>query len=316
MTLVAVPSVSFSRSEQLVARLRHLFPQARINYQGHKLGNRQLIKFLENVRGAIIGNEILDEPVLSQLPELKVVAKYGVGLDNIDFELLKRFNIRFYSKGGVNRRAVSELTLGGMIGLSRNIFFSGMKLKSGEWLKDGGCELTGRTVGIIGCGYIGEDILRLLQPFQCNLLINDIVDKSNEARIYGARQVDLTELLGRSDFVSLHVPLTELTHHLIGPGQLQIMKSNAVLINTSRGAVVNQNALKEALTTGQIRGAFLDVFEQEPPDDLEFLSLPNLMVCPHIGGNSIEAVDSMGTAALEGLVKGLCDVDGPDRILI
>ncbi|MCB1314855.1 MAG: hypothetical protein KDK27_02825, partial [Leptospiraceae bacterium] len=186
MTLVAVTSVSFSNNASLVGILKEIFPDVRINDQGRRLKDKELAYFLQNAQAAIIGTEVLNEDVLAQLPDLRVIAKYGVGLDNVNFNLLKQHDVHLRSTGGVNRRSVSELALTGIIGLARNVFFSGIKLKNGEWCKHGGFELTGKTVGIVGCGNIGEDLLRLLQPFKCNLLINDILDKSDVALEYGA----------------------------------------------------------------------------------------------------------------------------------
>ena len=190
-----------------------------------------------------------------------------------------------------------------MLGLCRNVFGSSFKLKKLEWEKDGGHQLSGKTVGIIGCGHTGSDIVRLLAPFGCNLLVRDIVDKSNFCQEQGASQVSLEAVLEQSNIISLHVPLTKQTHQMVNADFLQKMKSTSFLINTSRGQVVDQDALKTALTQGDISGAALDVFVEEPPIDKDFLSLPNLMVTPHIGGNAIEGVEAMGRAAIQHLVS-------------
>ena len=189
-----------------------------------------------------------------------------------------------------------------MLGLCRNVFGSSFKLKKLEWEKDGGHQLSGKTVGIIGCGHTGSDIVRLLAPFGCDLLINDIVDKSNFCQEQGASQVSLEALLEQSNIISLHVPLTKQTHQMVNINFLKKMKPTGFLINTSRGQVVDQEALKNALMQRNISGAALDVFAEEPPIDEDFLSLPNLMVTPHIGGNSIEGVEAMGRAAIQHLV--------------
>ena len=204
---------------------------------------------------------------------------------------------------GVNRRSVSELTLCFMLGLCRNIFNSGFKLKESEWEKEGGHQLSGKTVGIIGCGHIGSDVIKLLLPLDCTLLVRDIVEKSNFCREHGVLEVSLEEMIARSDIISLHVPLTQLTRQMVNEKFLQKMKPTAFLVNTCRGNVVDQNALKNALNQKLIAGAALDVFTEEPPTDLDFLSLPNLMVTPHIGGNAKEAVEAMGCSAVSHLVS-------------
>jgi len=262
----------------------------------------ELINFLRDADAAVIGTEPITDQVLSQTSRLKIVSKYGVGLDNIDQESLKRRNIALGWTGGINRRSVSELTLCFMLGLSRNIFSSGFKLKQSVWNKNGGWQLTGKTIGIIGCGNIGSDLIKLLAPLKCTLLVCDIADKAELCREHNATQTSLENLVAESDIVSLHVPLTSLTIKMVGENFLDRMKPTAYLINTSRGDVVEQDALKSALMRGYIAGAALDVFTEEPPTDEVFLSLPNLMVTPHIGGNTKEAVEAMGRSAIQHLV--------------
>jgi D-3-phosphoglycerate dehydrogenase len=189
-----------------------------------------------------------------------------------------------------------------MLGLCRNVFGSGFKLKSSEWNKDGGHQLSGKTVGIIGCGHIGSDVVQLLSPFGCTVLARDIVDKSDFCQEQGAVAASLDDVIVKSDIISLHVPLTELTRKMVNENFLQRMKSTAFLVNTCRGEVVDQKALKVALSQKIIAGAALDVFVEEPPTDADFLSLPNLMVTPHIGGNAREAIETMGQSAIDHLV--------------
>ena len=189
------------------------------------------------------------------------------------------------------------MALAFMIGLCRNLFLTSTKLRGGEWDKRGGFQLSEKTVGIIGCGHVGHDLLQLLQPFGCNVLIYDILDKSDVCKEFGARQVSLDELLETSDVVSLHVPLTDQTREMVNATFLQQMQNHAYLINTSRGYVVKESDLSAALKSGVIAGAALDVYQREPADDLDFLSLPNLVCTPHIGGNAVEAVLAMGRSA-------------------
>ena len=171
-------------------------------------------------------------------------------------------------------------------------------MKQGVWNKNGGFQLSGKTVGIIGCGHVGSDLLKLLEPFECELLVCDILDKSDIAAQFGAKQVDHDEIFQKSDVLTLHVPLTDSTYHMVNEHRLNLMKPTAYLFNTSRGKVVDQQALKSALQNQTIAGAAIDVYEEEPPKDLEFLSLLNLWPTSHIGGNSIETVEAMGHAAI------------------
>ena len=299
---IVVTSRSFAKSTVLREELLRFFPNSVFNDDGKKLFGKELIEFINDADAAIVGVETIDSSVLEHTTKLKIISKYGVGLDNLDLESLKNRGIFLAWTGGTNKRSVSELTLCFMLGLCRNVFGSSFKLKKLEWEKDGGHQLSGKTVGIIGCGHTGSDILRLLTPFGCNLLVHDIVDKSNFCREQGASQVSLEAVLEQSNIISLHVPLTKQTHQMVNASFLQKMKSTGFLINTSRGQVVDQEALKKGLIQGDIGGAALDVFVEEPPDDKDFLSLPNLMVTPHIGGNAVEGVEAMGRAAIEHLV--------------
>ena len=232
-----------------------------------------------------------------------MISKYGVGFDNLDLNSIKQRGIELAFTTGINKRSVAELTLSFMVGLCHNIFISAERMKRGEWIREGGQNLSGKTVGIIGCGNVGKEVIKILKPFGCKILINDIEDRSKFCLKQGAIESSFELLIKESDIVSLHVPLTNLTRDMISQNVLEDMKANAFLVNTSRGPVVNQSHLHRALVSKQILGAALDVFCSEPPDDIEFLQLPQLMVTPHIGGNSREAVEAMGQAAIDNLLK-------------
>lgn len=298
---VVVTSRSFGKSTVLKEELLRIFPNSVFNEQDKKLLGKELIEFINDADAAIVGTETIDSSVLEHTPELKIISKYGVGLDSIDQDSLKKRNIFLGWTGGTNQRSVAELTLCFMLGLCRNVFSSSFKLKKSEWDKNGGQQLSGKTVGIIGCGHIGSNVIRLLSPFGCNVLVRDIIDKSNFCQKQGALQVSLEEVIEQSNVVSLHVPLTKETCRMVNKKFLLKMKSTAFLVNTCRGDVIDQEALKNALNQKIIAGAALDVFVEEPPTDVEFLSLPNLMVTPHIGGNAKEAVEAMGSAAIKNI---------------
>ena len=300
-TKIAVTPPAFCKSAILRDELCKSFPNTTFNDKGRYLSESELIAFLSNSEGAIIGRDPINENVLQALPKLKIIAKYGVGLDTIDQEALRRHQVKFGWTAGVNRLSVAELTLGFMIGLCHNTFSRGFALKQNDWQKDGGIQLTGRTVGVIGCGHVGSEVVRLLAPFKCRVLVQDVIDKTEFCRQHGATIASLDEVIEQSELLTLHVPLTESTCNMIDEKVLIRMKSTAYLINTSRGEVVDQNALNASLKNGGIAGAALDVFSQEPPEDSEFLALPNLMATPHIGGNTLEAVEAMGRAAISHL---------------
>ena len=297
-TRIKVTSRSFSRNKVLKQELLDIFPNSVFKPNEPSTGLNDVVEFLSEADAVILGLEKMDRSVLEKLKNLKIIAKYGVGLDNLDVEAASEMDICVRWTGGVNKRSASEQALGFMLGLCRNLFFSAFPLKQGQWLKDGGTLLTERCIGIIGCGNIGTDLVHLLQPFNCRILICDLLNKCEVVDTFGVAQVSQVELLAEADIVSLHVPLTELTHFMVDESFFQQMKPSSYLINNSRGPVVKQEALKKALQQKTIAGAALDVYESEPPDDLEFLSLTNLMVTPHIGGNADEAVLAMGRSAI------------------
>ena len=298
---VAVTPPPICNSSSLREELSALFPQPLFNDTGRYLTEDELIRFAGEADALLVGRDRITDKVLAALPQLKIIAKYGVGLDTIDQDALKRHSVELGWTAGVNRRSVAELTLSFMLGLCHNVFKGGSALKQGQWVKDGGSMLKGKTVGIVGCGNIGQEVTHLLQPFGCAVWVRDILDRSEFCKKTGAVEKSLEQVLAEADIISMHVPLTEDTRHMIDTASLAKMQSTAFLINTSRGDVVDQAALKEVLINETIAGAALDVFSQEPPEDMELLACPQLMVTPHIGGNAVEAVEAMARAAFQHL---------------
>lgn len=296
--VVKVTSPSFSQHPVLRAELLGLFPGAVLNLDGRRLDGAALADFARGGDALVVGLEKVDTALLDACPELRMIAKYGVGLDNIDIAACKERGIAIGWTGGVNRRSVAELVLCFMLGLCRNVFHTSTLLRGGVWEKNGGVQLSGRTVGIVGLGYTGREVARLLEPLHCRVLANDILPMDDYARENGIAMVDKDTLFAEADVVTLHVPLTPQTNRLVDEARLARMKTDAILINACRGEVVDQAALKQALINGTIGAAALDVFESEPPADLEFLALPNLVATAHIGGNAAEAVLAMGRSAI------------------
>ena len=298
---VAVCSRSFSKNTELRAELLACYSQVTFNDAGLKLEGDSLVEYLRGHEKAIIALEIMDDYVLSRLPELQAIGKYGVGLDMIDLDAMRRHGKRLGWTGGVNRRSVSELVISFAIAMLRHIPAAQREVLSGTWRQHVGGLLSGRTVGIIGCGFIGKDLVELLQPWGCNLLANDILDFPDFYAHYSVTPVGLEELLQRSDVVTLHLPLDESTRNMLSAIKLALMKPSAILINTARGGLVDESALKAMLVTERLAAAAFDVFAVEPPQDQELLALPNFLVSPHIGGSAEEATLAMGRAAISGL---------------
>jgi len=308
---VAVCSRSFSNNPVLRAELLARYQHVTFNDKGVSLSGEALIGFLQGHDKAITALETLDDRILSALPQLKVIGKYGVGLDMIDLGALHRLGKRIGWTGGVNRRSVSELVIAFAISMLRHVLAANREVLSGTWRQHVGRNLTGRTVGIVGCGHVGKDLAVLLGAFGCKLLAHDILDFPDFYAKHGIEAVTLDDLLKRSDVVTLHVPLDDSTRGLFDAQRLALLKPDAVLINAARGGMVDEAALKTMLKEGRLAAAAFDVFATEPPSDMELLTLPNFLVTPHIGGSSYEAILAMGRAAIDGLDQNqVPSVDG------
>ena len=223
---------------------------------------------------------------------LKVIGRAGAGLDNIDVKAAEDKGIKVLNTPEAPAEAVAELTIGLMIALARGIPKADKAMKEGKWIKKKliGWELRGKTLGVIGLGNIGEKVARIAKAIGMNILIHKRRPPPPELlKELEAEFIPLHELLQRSDVVTIHVPLTPATHHMIGEREIQMMKDGAFLINTSRGAIVDEKALLKALQSGKLGGAALDVYEVEPPTDLALVSLPNVVCTPHIGAQTREA---------------------------
>jgi len=300
---IAVTSRSFCRNPLLRAELLEKYSIVRFNDEGVSLSDDKLIEFCRGREKVITALERIDDDFLSALPELKVVSKYGVGTDMLDIDAMIHHGVRLGWTGGVNRRSVSELVIAFSIALLRHFGPAIEETSKGIWQnRVGGC-ISGRTFGIIGCGNIGKDLVRILRAFDCEILANDILDFPDFYSQYQVRPVQLEELLQTAEIVTLHVPLDESTRNLLSNERLALMKSKSILINAARGGIVDEKALKMMLQNDRLAGAAFDVFATEPPDDLELLRLPNFLCTPHIGGSSEEAILAMGRAAIEGLDK-------------
>jgi D-3-phosphoglycerate dehydrogenase len=298
---IVVTSRSFSKHKGLRQELLTKYSNVKFNDEGLKLTGGNLIKFLEGSDKAITALEVIDDSVLVALPKLKVISKYGVGIDMIDTDALVKHDVKLGWTGGVNRRSVSELVISSAISMLRHVPIANKEVISGNWRQHIGRQLSNLTVGIIGCGHIGKDLAKLLNAFGSNILAYDILDFPEFYQEYNVTPVNINTLLRESDLVTLHLPLDDSTTNILNKERMNLMKVSALLINYSRGGLLDESELKSMLINGQLAGAALDVFSQEPPEDQELINLPNFIVTPHIGGSSEEAVMAMGRSAIEGL---------------
>ena len=301
MRSLVIASRSFSKHPVLRKEVLKRYPDAKFNDEGLSLNGESLIEFLDGYEKAITALEKIDDSILKLLPNLKVIGKYGVGLDMIDLHAMKRHGVNLGWTGGVNKRSVSELVISYSIALLHRTIFANAEVRKGKWYQVKGRQLSDCTVGIIGCGHVGKDLVELLQPFNCKILANDVLDFKDFYKKYEVTSVGLEELIRKSDIVTLHLPLDKSTRNILNSDKLSLLKDDAVLINLARGGLIDEVALKELLNNNKIAGAALDVFEVEPPVDPSFATMDNVLITPHIGGSTEEAILAMGMAAIEGL---------------
>lgn len=270
-----------------------------------ELNEERLIEHLRGVDGAIIGNIQMSAYVLENAPSLKVISMHGVGVDHIDLEAASRQGIIIANCPGTNDQAVADLTLGLMIAVARNIPNVGHELHDGIWGHHTGSELWKKTLGLIGFGRIGRGVAKRALGFEMNILVFDPLLKPEQMDLPGVTLTSFEEVLKEADYLSLHAPLNENTQNMIGETQLVVMKPSAYLINTARGGLVDELALANALSKGQIAGAALDVFVNEPPTDSRLLQLDNVVITPHIGAHTKEAIERMSVMAAQNVVQTL-----------
>lgn len=298
---IAVISPLFSRSSELRSALNAFCADVIYNDDNRLKTKEDIINFLRDADAAIVGREMIDDEILSHCPRLQMLSRYGVGLDNLDLEAMKQRNIALGWSGGTNANSVAEITLGFMLSLMRNLHRSTSKMKQGIWKVNGGRELSGKTIGLFGFGHISKRLIELLQPFHCTILVYNRTHDEDEAKRYGITFATKERIIAECDILSIHLPLTSETHGMFSTKEFIEMKKEAFIINTARGGIIDEAALKIALSSGEIAGAALEAFSVEPVEDKELIALENLICTPHLGGNSYESILNMGFSCIEHL---------------
>ncbi len=275
--------------------------------------NEKGIKDLEEVAEVVVDTSITQEELINKIKDfdaiivrsrtkvtravieaaqkLKIIARAGVGVDNVDMEAATEKGIMVVNAPESTSVTVAEHAMGLILALTRKISIADKSVKEGKWEKSRfmGMELNGKTLGIIGLGRIGTQVSIRAKAFGMEILVYDPYVTEEAGAEIGVRVVDLEYLLKNSDVMTIHVPLTPETKHLLSKDEFEIMKENAIIVNAARGGIINEDDLYDALTTGKIAGAGLDVFENEPPEDSSLLSLDNVVLTPHIGASTKEA---------------------------
>jgi len=309
LTKIFVASRSFGKIVHDGIELLRREGEIIANPYGRALSSNELRENLREVDAALLGNDVCDANVLNAASRLKVVSRHGIGVDSIDLKAATDSGIVVANTPRVNTTAVAEHTIALMFAILRKIPEADLSLKSKRWegLKFVGEEFAGKKLGIIGLGAIGKEVAKRAKAFGIDILYTR--RRGSDADLekeLGLSFAPLETLLSESDIISIHVPLTPDTKGLIGRKEIALMKKGAYIINTARGGIVDSDALAEALRSGRIAGAAVDVFDTEPPDfSSPLFNVEKIIMTPHIGAYTVEAIKRMDCIAAENIAKVL-----------
>ncbi|MFQ5864012.1 MAG: phosphoglycerate dehydrogenase [bacterium] len=274
------------------------------NPYGRRLKVSEIPELIEDVDAVIAGTEPYTREILQEAKRLKVISRVGIGLDSVDLHACKEFGIAVTYTPDAPSQAVAELTVGNIINLSRYILSSDRSVRESAWNRFMGVLLKEMTIGIVGVGRIGKRVCKLLQPFNPKILACELEPDFGFGKKYGLKWVSKNELFRHSDLVSLHIPYNDHNHHYVDRNTISMMKTGSYLINTSRGGVVDEEALTDALLQKHLGGAALDVFEKEPYEGV-LTQLDNVILTAHMGASAQASRFLMETGAAEDCIRAL-----------
>ncbi len=305
MKVLVTPRSFGKNNPELFESLRNAGLEVLRNESGGILDEAAMKKLLAPCAGVILGVDPLNAAVLEAAPDLRAVAKYGVGLDNIDLDLCKTRGIKVSRTVGANSNAVADYAFALMLALARKLVLIDRRCLERDWSKITSIDLYGKTLGIIGLGAIGKCVAKRARGFSMKILAADTYWDQDFALEYGIERADVDQICQEADVISLHCDLNSETSGLINARRLGLMKKDAILINTARGGLIDDAALLKALQENRIYGAGLDVFSEEPPTDPAWYALDNLIMGSHCSSSTIGATKLMGEMAVSNL---LCDL--------
>ncbi len=297
--LLVTPTSYGKNDPRLKSELEARVGEVIYNTTGKPLPSAEVARLLPGVDGYIAGVDGIDAQALGAADRLKVISRYGVGVDNVDLVAARARGIIVTNTPGANSVSVAELALGLMLALARQIPEAVEAVHQGKWPRYAGVSLEGKTIGILGLGAIGRQLARRLAGFDCTILAYDPYADPGFAREHHVELASLEQVVRQADFISLHLPLLPETRSLVNDEFLSRMKVGSYLVNTSRGEVVDEAALLRALQSGHLKGAGLDAFTQEPPAaGNPLLALPQVIATPHLGAQTDGATSNMGWMAM------------------
>jgi len=302
MPRVLITSTSFGKKvKEPLEVLESKQYDLKFNDLGRPMQAEELVERLDGCDGCIAGLDYFTAAVFAGAKDLKIVARYGAGVDRVDLKAAAEAGVVVTNTPVANSDSVADLAIGLMLAVARRIHVADRSVREGKWENMYGVSLFKKTVGLIGLGRIGSRVARRAQGFQCRVLVYDPFVDRQTAKDAGVEIVELDRLLAESDFVSLHMPANDQTRGFLGREQFEQMKPTAILVNTARGETVDQDALLAALGEGQIGGAGLDAHAQEPPDPQQYAGMDNVVLTPHMGAYTREALVNMAMGSVENL---------------
>jgi len=282
---------------------------------GRPFSCEEFEQYLPGMDGLIAGVDVIDEKVLNMADRLRVIARHGTGVDQVDIQAALDRSIVVTNTPGANAAAVAELAFGLMLALARQIPEAAAATKAGNWPHLDGFTLEGHVLGLMGFGAVGQEMARRAAGFGMAILAYDPAPVEAAALELGVRLCSPQEVLEEAGFLSLHMPLIDETRGFLNTQTMQFLKPGVFLINTARSGLVDEHALLQALNQGLIRGAAMDVFYKEPPDPASpLLSHPAVLVTPHLGAHTDGAVNNMGRMAIENCLAVLRGLNPPNRV--
>ena len=316
MKILVTPTTFKPDSESpAMKNLRSFAPELVFNPTEKPLTESELIPLISGCDGCIAGIDFFTARVIESARNLKVISRYGVGVDRVDLAAAKAKNVVVCNTPGANTQAVADLTIGMLICLARKIPVLDKKTKEGQWTRSTGIELSGKTIGILGLGAVGKAVAKRASGFSMRILARDPVINRGYVESNDIIPVDFNTLIREADFLCLHLPLTGETRNIISAGVMKTMKKGAIIVNTARGGLIDEAAAYELLVSGHLGGIGLDVYEIEPPKKSPLFELEeNVVLTPHTAAHTAEATAAMAEMSVQNLIDVLSGRDCPNTV--
>ncbi|MCL2008021.1 MAG: phosphoglycerate dehydrogenase [Treponema sp.] len=309
--LVTPTSLKPDSESPAMKRLQSFAKTMLFNPLGKPLSEDELIPLLQDCDGSLAGLDHFTARVIESAPSLKVISRYGIGVDNVDLAAAKAKGIKVCNTPGANAQAVADLVFALLLSIARRVPVLDRKTREGMWPRSIGVELYGKTLGILGLGAVGKAVAERAKGFSMKIMAYDPYINAEYARSHGISSAGFDSVIRESDFISLNLPLTKETQNIISKEVMKSMKKGAIIINTARGGLIDEAAAYDSLVSGHLGGLGLDTFEEEPPKKSPLFELDNVVLTPHTAAHTVEAISNMAEMSVMNLIDVLSGRDCP-----